>query len=77
MPPVIDKNKCDTCKGKEYQICVEHCITDVFKGSKPGEIPVVSLPEECMYENACVIDCPHQAITLRIPLTMYVPFKQK
>jgi len=75
MPPVIDTDKCDACVGRDYQICVEHCITDAFMGSEPGKTPIVSHPSECWYENACVIDCPKEAITLRIPLSMYVPFK--
>ena len=75
MPPVIDRNKCNACVDKEYQRCVEHCPMDVFLGSQPGKQPIVALPDECWYENACVIDCPRQAITLRIPMPMYIPFK--
>lgn len=75
MPPIIDTNKCNGCKGREYQICVEHCVTDVFLGSKQGEPPVIAYPDECFYENACVRDCPMQAIKLRIPLPMTVVYK--
>lgn len=75
MPPVINLNKCTGCKGKEYQICVEHCVTDVFLGSEQGKPPIIKYPDECFHENACVLDCPVQAITLRIPLEMTVVYK--
>jgi len=41
MPPIIDPEKCDRCAGRKYQICVEHCGTDVFRGSRQGELPVI------------------------------------
>ena len=75
MPPIIDKTKCDGCASRDYQLCVEHCPTDVFLGSKKGQPPNVAYPKECFYENACVLDCPKQAITLRIPLPMTVVYK--
>ena len=75
MPPIIDPEKCDGCAGRKYQICVEHCVTDVFLGSKQGQLPVITFPEECFYENACVLDCPKNAIKLRIPLQMSVVYK--
>jgi adenylylsulfate reductase, subunit B len=75
MPPIIDPNKCNGCKGAKYQICVEHCITDVFLGSKQGSIPVVKYPDECFHDNACVLNCPMKAIELRIPLPMTVVYK--
>jgi adenylylsulfate reductase subunit B len=75
MPPIIDKTKCDGCVGREYQICREHCVTDVFLGSQQGKQPIVAYPDECFHENACVLDCPKQAIKLRIPLPMSVVYK--
>jgi adenylylsulfate reductase subunit B len=70
MPPIIDKEKC-TCCGK----CVEICSEDVFYGSKPGEIPIVTYPRECSHFSGCVSICPAQAITLRIPLPMLLVYK--
>jgi adenylylsulfate reductase subunit B len=70
MPPIIDKNLCDGC-GK----CTDICPTDVFYGSKKGQVPVVAYPDECWHENACVMDCPKKAIKLRIPLPMTVIYK--
>ena len=70
MPPIINKDICTGC-GK----CVEVCPSDVFWGSKKGEVPVVAYPDECWHENACVMDCPVKAITLRIPLPMMVLYK--
>jgi len=70
MPPVIDKEKCTGCG-----ICVDICGQDVFFGSKDGELPVISYPEECWHCAACVIDCPTQAVRLRIPLPMMMLYK--
>jgi len=71
MPPVIDKKKCVSC-GK----CANVCPLDVFFGSKPKKIPVVTYPEECWHCNACVLECPVEgAIKLRIPLPMYIAYK--
>lgn len=71
MPPIIDKNKCIAC-GK----CVEICQSDVFFGSKKGEIPVISYPEECWHDNCCVHVCPKEgAIRLRIPLQQMILYR--
>lgn len=70
MPPIIDEQKCNGCG-----ICVNICPNDVYFGSKPKEIPLVSYPEECWHCNACVLDCPEDAIRLRIPLPLMVLFK--
>ena len=71
MPPIIDANKCICC-GK----CVDVCAEDVFYGSKPGEVPVVTYPKECVHYNACVLECPVPgAIRLRIPLPIMLVYK--
>ncbi len=51
-------------------VCLEVCPEDVFYGSKAGELPAVTYPDECYHCAACVIDCPTEAITLHIPLAM-------
>jgi adenylylsulfate reductase subunit B len=48
---------------------------DVFYGSEKGEIPIIAYPDECWHENACVNDCPEDAIELRIPLSMMVIYR--
>ena len=71
MPPVIDKDLCSGCG-----TCVDVCSSDVFFGSKPGETPKVSYPEECWHCNACVLDCSIEgAVTLRIPLPATLLYK--
>ena len=70
MPPVIDKELCNGC-GK----CVDICPSDVFFVTEKGEIPIISFPEECWHESACVNDCPVNAIKMRIPLSMMVVYR--
>ncbi len=70
MPPVIDNDKCNSCG-----TCVDICSSDVFFSSKEGEIPTVSYPDECWHCNACVLDCPVEAVTLRIPLPAMLLYK--
>lgn len=71
MPPVINKKKCDSC-GR----CVDICPADVFFSSKKGENPVITYPEECWHEAACVLECPIKgAIKLRTPLPMMILYK--
>ena len=64
MPPVINVDKCSCCG-----TCVDICNFDVYFGSKENEVPAVTYPEECWHCNACVLDCPENAVRLRIPLT--------
>jgi adenylylsulfate reductase, subunit B len=71
MPPIVNIDKCSKCG-----MCVSVCPQDVFFASRPREIPVVSYPEECWHCNACVQDCPTEdAIKLRIPFPMFLPYK--
>ena len=71
MPPVINADLCIAC-GECHAIC----LGDVFYGSKEGEQPTISYPEECWHEGACVDACPVEgAIQLRIPLPMMVSYK--
>lgn len=70
MPPVIDEGKCTSCG-----MCYDICNYDVYFGSKSGETPSVTYPEECWHCNACVIDCPAAAIRLRIPLPAMLLYK--
>ena len=70
MPPIIDKEKCTHCG-----ICVDICNYDVYFGSKENKMPIVAYPEECWHCNACVLDCPAEAIRLRIPLPAMLLYK--
>lgn len=72
MPPIINEDKCISCK-----TCVDICSEDVFFGSKEDEAPIVSYPEECWHCNACVLDCPVEgAIMLRIPMPMLIVYDE-
>ena len=70
MPPIIEKEKCTGCG-----TCVDICQMDVFFDSKAGECPSITYPEECWHCNACVLECPVEAVTLRIPLPAMVLYK--
>jgi adenylylsulfate reductase subunit B len=70
MPPIINEKRCTACG-----ICAEICPQDVFWGTERKKTPVISYPEECWHCNACVLDCPEQAVTLRIPLPMSICYK--
>lgn len=72
MPPIIDKTKCIGC-----HTCVKICSADVYGNQKAGtKIPEVNFPNECRACNACVIDCPAHAISLRIPLPQTMVFME-
>jgi adenylylsulfate reductase subunit B len=72
MPPEINEDICTRC-GK----CVDTCTEDVYFGSEPGKVPLVTYPEFCFHCNCCVEECPVQAIKLRVPLPMVLLYKKE
>jgi adenylylsulfate reductase subunit B len=66
MPPVIDDSLCELCG-----ICFDVCPQDIlsFEGD---EVPTVSYPDECWHCGACVLDCPVEAVRLRLPLQLHI-----
>jgi adenylylsulfate reductase subunit B len=70
MPPVIEEEKCIKCG-----TCFDVCNYDVYFGTENGELPSVTYPDECWHCNACVLDCPEEAIRLRIPLSAMLLYK--
>ena len=62
MPPVIDDKKCIRCG-----LCASICSMSLFRYER-GQVPTVAFPDECWLCNSCVLDCPKQAIHLRIPI---------
>ncbi len=75
MPPIIDPAKCRGCG-----TCADICNSNIYVfDKKKDRVPQVKFPDECWHCNACVIDCPAQAITLRLPLAfmlLHVDAKQ-
>ncbi len=70
MPPIISKKKCVSCHH-----CVEICPVDVYGlDQKKGQPPAIKYPEECWHCNACVFDCPSEAISLRVPVPAMMVF---
>ena len=75
MPPVIDQDSCTSCG-----ICEDVCSEDVFfrkkeEGMSWDERPMVTHPEFCYHCYLCVKECPSEAIWLRTPMPMMVPYK--
>lgn len=75
MPPEINYGKCTGCG-----ICRETCSEDVFFDLEVFEangksIPKVTYPEACFNCYLCVENCPEDAIHIRTPLVMHVPYK--
>ncbi|MEI3338787.1 MAG: ferredoxin family protein [Eubacterium sp.] len=66
MPPIVDKQKCNTCG-----YCVQICPLDVLRIEKKreGAETIVKYPDECWHCRACEKDCPQHAITMRYPLS--------
>lgn len=67
MPPRIDAEKCVGCG-----ICADICPMQVFARTAPKTAPTVAYGEECWHCNACVLDCPSKAVSLRLPLNYMV-----
>lgn len=63
LPPVINKENCIGCG-----VCAEICPCDVLNMISGEDVPQITYPEECWHCNACVLDCPVQAVKLRVPL---------
>ena len=70
MPPVIDRERCSGCG-----ICEDICPGDIFRIG--DNQPEVNYPEECFHCGACLLDCPEEAISYRIPLPMLLPVYEK
>lgn len=64
MPPVVNKKLCIGC----FQ-CADICPTDTFGLQEHGGKTVaVQYPRACIHCNACVLDCPKNALVLRFPV---------
>ena len=64
MPPIIDKGKCNGCG-----TCADICPTQVFRHKpKEDKVPAILFGDECWHCNSCVLDCPKQAVSLRLPM---------
>lgn len=64
MPPIIDKELCAACG-----TCAVICPMQVFRFREGDAVPRVAFGYECWHCNACVLDCRHHAIRLRLPLS--------
>ncbi len=64
----------EVCKG--CNICVDVCLMEILeKNPEKGKPPIVAYPDECAYDGACWMHCPHReagAIKIVPPLPMRV-----
>ena len=66
MPTYILEDRCT-----RFGMCAAVCPMQLFKHEK-NQPPQGAYPEECWHCNACVADCPSQAVKLRLPLNYMV-----
>jgi len=61
--PVVDYKLCIGCK-----TCYNNCPDDVYSWDEDRDQPLVAYPDECHYCAICELDCPQEAISVRLPL---------
>jgi adenylylsulfate reductase subunit B len=66
MPPVIDESLCERC-GTCYDICPQDILY-----FEEDTVPTIPYPDECWHCGACVLDCPVEAVRLRLPLQLHI-----
>jgi NAD-dependent dihydropyrimidine dehydrogenase PreA subunit len=65
VPVVVDLNKCIT----KCRICIDSCPVDCLAvNPETGKAHMAF--DECWYCLACEIDCPKDAITVKIPFLL-------
>ncbi len=70
MPPIISKEKCIGCGN-----CASICPMRVFVFNKEkNSVPEVRFGEECWHCLLCELQCKQQAIKVRIPIPMMLPY---
>ena len=65
VPVVVDESKCVT----GCHICVESCPVDCL-AIDLGKGKARMAHDDCWYCLACEIDCPNDAITVKIPVLL-------
>ncbi|MCC6473664.1 MAG: ferredoxin family protein [Burkholderiales bacterium] len=60
----IEYRACDGCR-----ICYHLCPMDVFTWDKEINLPRVTYESDCWFEGVCVMECPHRAIDISLPLS--------
>ena len=64
VPVEVDNEKCIADKG--CTVCVDVCPLDVLRINETTGKAYMAY-DECWYCLACEIDCPKEAITVKIP----------
>jgi NAD-dependent dihydropyrimidine dehydrogenase PreA subunit len=73
-PLIFNPDICNGCN-----MCVKICESGILlPNPEKGKPPLIPYPEECWYEGACVMECPHSgAIKLNFPLRQRIRWKRK
>ncbi len=70
-PVVFNEEVCKGCNN-----CVDVCLMEILQENpEKGKPPIVTFPDECAYDGACWMHCPHReagAIKVVPPLPMRV-----
>lgn len=66
MTVVVNETKCTGCEGLEYPKCVNCCPGDLMALGEDKK-SYIRDEKDCWDCMACVKECPHSAITTRLP----------
>lgn len=76
MPPIVLKEKCDGCMGKNEALCEMVCPGDLMTINEETNKAYCRASRDCWDCMACVKACPHGAIETKIPYQIgYYPAK--
>ncbi len=76
MPPKVDQQKCDGCKGEKEALCEAICPGDLMYLKEDSLKADCRSPRDCWDCMSCVKACPQGAIETRLPYQLgYYPAK--
>lgn len=76
MPPKVNLEKCDGCKGEREALCVSICPGDLLALNEETGKSYCRSTRDCWDCMSCVKVCPQGAIETRLPYQLgYYPAK--
>jgi len=67
MPPIVDPQKCNGCKGRKETLCEEICPGDLMAFNPETGKAYLRASRDCWDCMSCVKVCPRGALEIRIP----------